>query len=249
MLSIKELNKLDGRSAREKHGVMVIEGQKVIDEAIKAGLVVQQLLATRRALGAYGAWITPLRAKLQITDIADHSAQRLANTATPSGLFAVVELPKPNWENFLTLPKLVAIDGVKDPGNLGTMLRTASWFGVKGVLLSRTGVDPYNSKVIRATMGSLFHQQLWVTDDLSDELTQLKEAGFQIIVTRPEGKPAPVEPAAKWCVVMGNESVGTSAEVDELADTTFTIPSFGKDTESLNVSVSFGIALHELTRV
>src|SRR5258708_14680775 len=125
-------------------------------------------------------------------------------------------------------------------------MRTADWFGAKGLIVSRESVDIYNDKVIRASMGSLFHLQLFVSDSLTEDLKKMKTAGFTLVVTRPETASS-FQPRKqqKICLILGNESLGTSEEVDSLAVFTYAIPKYG-DAESLNVAVSFGIILSQL---
>jgi RNA methyltransferase, TrmH family len=247
--SIKELSKLEKKHFRDEEGVFIVEGKKVLSEVKASELPIIQILATNSFLREHASFLAEQGINSRdITVIADHNAQRLTDSKTPQGVFAVVKKPETTLEDIKKHNFVVAFENVRDPGNLGTMLRTADWFGVTGVIVSDTGVDPYNSKVIRSTMGSLFHLDIYSSSDVASDLGELKkEVGFQIVVTRPEGSAAQKpDLARKTCVVMGNESTGTSSEVDQLADATYTIPKFGK-AESLNVSVSFGIVLNDLT--
>jgi TrmH family RNA methyltransferase len=245
--SMKELSKLERKHFRDEEGVFIAEGKKILSEVKQSGLPIIQILATSTFVKENGDFLAELGVQTRdITLIADHNAQRLTDAKTPQGIFAVIKKPEISLEDIQKQSFIVAFENVRDPGNLGTMIRTADWFGVTGVIVSDTGVDPYNSKVIRATMGSLFHLHIYSSPDMAGDLAELKEAGFQIVVTRPEGEKAhKPELAQKTCVVMGNESEGTTQEVDELADATYTIPKFGQ-AESLNVSVSFGIILNDL---
>jgi RNA methyltransferase, TrmH family len=244
--SIKEVSKLEKKHFRDEAGVFLVEGKKILSEVLKSELKVVQILATNTFLREHAEFLRDEGVNARdVTVIADHNAQRLTDAKTPQGLFAVVQKPEVSLENLEKHALIVAFENVRDPGNLGTMLRTADWFGVTGVIVSDEGVDPYNSKVIRATMGSLFHLDIYSSTDMAEDLAELKKFGFQIIVTRPEvGDTAP-QLKNKTCLVMGNESEGTSAGVDALADATFAIPKYGK-AESLNVSVSFGIILNDL---
>jgi len=247
MLSIKELTKLEKKSFRDETGVFLIEGKKIFQEARKAHLTMDQVLVTEKFMNENRDFFVPLGISYRdVIIISDHNADRLAGTATPTGLFAVVQKPNISLVDVQKASFVAVLEDIRDPGNLGTMIRTADWFGVKAIVISSTGVDAYNSKVIRATMGSLFHLTIYSSDDLVSDLTQLKTGGYRMIVTRPEGKtPLQSIEASKNCIIFGNESVGTSFEVDELADDVFTIPRYG-DAESLNVSVSFGITLNQL---
>ena len=138
----------------------------------------------------------------------------------------------------------VALDGVSDPGNVGTVVRTAAWFGVAAVLLGKRCADLLNPKTVRATMGGLFHVPVCRNVDLSDALTRLRKRGFTVTVAAADGSPVWLSWAAgPWSVlVLGNEARGVSGRLRGLADKTVAIARTGKG-ESLNVAVTAGIFL------
>ena len=252
-LSVKELDKLHRRSVREELGVFLAEGKKVIAEAVAAKYTVQQLLITDKFFREQRDFLTEKSLmSFPQTMIAEHTAQRLSATTTPPGIFAVITQPKVVWEDVARQPWLIAFDNVRDPGNLGTMLRTADWFGVKAVIVSREGVDPYHDKVLRGSMGSVFHLQTYLSDDLATDLAELKAQGTKLVTTQP--LPAPglqVETTAlksPCCLIFGNESVGISGDVQKLAQGVIQIPRYGQ-AESLNVAVSFGIVMSQVASV
>ena len=144
---------------------------------------------------------------------------------------------------------LLGLDNIRDPGNLGTMIRTADAAGADGVLLSNGCVELFNLKVIRSTMGSVFHLPVIENLDFSEVIPDLKEDGFKIIVSEVhEGKDyTEVDYPEKTCIVIGNEASGISKEILNLADERIKIPIFGK-AESLNASVAAGILLYEKVR-
>lgn len=247
MYSIKDLTKLEKKRFRDEEGVFLIEGKKIFSEAMKAHLKMIQILATDKFVRENRDFLQEHKLTYHdLTMINEHNAERLSDTTTPSGLFAVIKKPEMSLEKLAQHQTIAVLEDIKDPGNLGTMMRTADWFGIKAIMVSSTGVDLFNGKVIRATMGSFFHIDTFVSDYLPGDLEELKKLGFNIIVTRPEGKTELQSiKAKKTCVVFGNESVGTSDEVDALADEVFTIPKYGQ-AESLNVAISFGITFHQL---
>ncbi len=247
--SVKEISKLEKRSFRDQEGVFVVEGKKILSEALRAGAQLVQVLATEKFAGSNREFLQELRLPQgSLTIISEYNASRLAATETPSGLLAIVQKMTVNLEDALNHDRIAIFENVRDPGNLGTMLRTADWFGVKSVIISHEGVDMYNDKVLRATMGSLFHVSIYVSQNLVSDVQKIKTAGFSIMVTRPEAKTTLPSPAPKkLAMIIGNESLGTSSEIDTLADFTYAIPKFGQ-AESLNVAISFGIILYELTR-
>jgi TrmH family RNA methyltransferase len=159
----------------------------------------------------------------------------------------VISKPAADVATLATQKLVVVLENIRDPGNLGTMIRTADWFGASSVVCI-AGADPWGEKVVRSSMGSVFHLSLLSFERATTAIQTLKAAGFTIMVTRPEVKSnLTKEPAQKLALVMGNESTGTSEEVDAAADLTYSIPQFGK-AESLNVGVSLGITLHDLSK-
>jgi TrmH family RNA methyltransferase len=245
--SIKEISKLDSKSVRDQEGVFLVEGKKVLAEVYLAGLPVIQVLTTEKFLREQHEFLQLYKInRHDVTIISDQNALRITGTKTPQGVFAVVKKPETQLFDLLKYNFLVVLENIRDPGNLGTILRTADWFGVKGVIVSEDGADPYNDKVVRSAMGSLFHLDVYSSYSLVDDLQELKDAGFKLIATRPEA-PTTLQAAdlSKFALVMGNESLGTSAEVDGLADVTYSIPKYG-NAESLNVAVSFGIVTQKI---
>lgn len=249
-LPLKDLSKLNKKHFRDETGLFLIEGKKIFAEAKAAGAGIQQVLVTGKFLHEQSDFLqenglTPR----DITVIADHNAERLSETQTPPGIFAVVTKPEVSVDTLFEKNFVAAFENVRDPGNMGTMIRTADWFGVNGILTSETSVDAYNDKVLRGSMGSVFHLDVVSSLDFQSDIEELKAHGFTIVVTRPENadkKETSFIPkqGQKICLVLGNESLGTSAGIDQLADAFYSIPRLGK-AESLNVAVSFGIILHD----
>ncbi len=247
MLSIKDLIKLEKKRFRDEEGVFLIEGKKIFEEAQKAKLEMIQMMATDKFIRENQEYLKEHNVSFRdFVIINEHNAERLADTATPSGLFGVIKKPVVTLDKLTNSNMIAVLEDIRDPGNLGTMIRTADWFGITSIIVSSTGADIYNGKVIRATMGSIFHLNILTSTDLVQDLSELKKTGYKVIVTRPEGKTELQSiKATKSCIVFGNESLGTSNEIDELADEVFTIPKYG-DAESLNVGVAFGITCHQL---
>jgi len=142
---------------------------------------------------------------------------------------------------------ILALDNIKDPGNLGTMLRTADATGVPAVLLSQGSVELYNSKVVRTTMGSLFHLNPVNNLNFSQVIPELKNLGYRIVATSPQsGKRIDqIDFSDKICLLIGNEAFGLSEDILKLSDLKITLPIFGK-AESLNAAVACGIILYQI---
>ena len=146
--------------------------------------------------------------------------------------------------------RIIILDGISDPGNLGTILRTANWFGIKNVILSEECVDQFNSKVVRAGMGSHFNMNI-VRTDIVKYVTQLQSDNFKIIAAEIDTNNS-IENLKlsddKWALLMGNEAHGLSESILSLVDCKIKIPQLGK-IESLNVSVACGIFLYHISRI
>ena len=195
------------------------------------------------------AFLAQVLPAFRATIISDHHAELLTGTKTPTGVFAIIGKQEITLNDVKTKKLVAILENIRDPGNLGTMIRTADWFGVEAVIVSEDGADVYNDKVIRASMGSLFHFPIYSSAALVRDVEDLQVTGFQILVTQPEAKANHLAKLpAKLAIVMGNESIGTTAKLDHLANYTYAIPKFGH-AESLNVAVSFGIILNDLLQL
>jgi TrmH family RNA methyltransferase len=248
LISLKEATKLKKKSYRTELGAFLIEGKKIFLEAVASHLEVRQIWLTGSFQSQQREFLDQIQLRQYNFDlISDHHAQLLADTTTTPGFFALIGKPEHDL-NLLGQQKMVVVlENIRDPGNVGTMIRTADWFGAGGVICV-AGADPWGEKVIRSSMGSVFHLPIWSFDQIGMTLQTLKHANFTIMVTRPEAKSAvSTDPVQKLAVVMGNESTGTSVTADQTADITYSIPQFGQ-AESLNVGVSLGITLFDLSK-
>ena len=184
--------------------------------------------------------------RIPVLEISAKESEMLSDTVTSQGIFGVVNVTERKLEEVWALPAgslVVALERVSDPGNVGTIIRTCDWFGVDAVLLDKNTVELTNSKVTRATMGSMFHFPIYSEVDLSDILPQAKKRGFTIYATSPvETKNFPKSFAGKSFLIFGSEAQGVSPDVLREADKMVSIPKFGS-AESLNVAISCGVLL------
>ena len=174
-----------------------------------------------------------------------HVMAAVCDTHTPQGCAAVLRMQERSADG----KRLVVMDGVQDPGNVGTIIRTADAAGLDGVLMSSACADPFSPKVLRATMGSVFHLPIRVTDALAPELASLRENGYTVISSQLDGMsfydvPHPIE---RFALVIGNEGNGVTDAVKAEANLHLKLPMRGK-AESLNAAVAAGIMMYELTR-
>ncbi len=243
MFGLKIISKLNQKKYRSEYGCFIVEGKKGVLDAIASGKEIIELVMTRQ----FASFEEDFGENQEKLIVDDRDFARLAETVTPSGIAAVVRMPSYSLADLEKGKFIAVLEDIRDPGNLGTMIRTADWFGLDGILLLG-GADPYQSKVVRSSMGSIFHIPVVSSQNPVEDLSSLKKSGFEVVVTRPELAGAKQEKSKlgdKIALVFGNESQGTSREIDELADRSLSIPKYGQ-AESLNVAVSFGILISQL---
>lgn len=229
-----------------------VEGVRLIEEAIRSGLRFQAVFFSDTG-HAHAARLLPQIASqveaLLLPDDVFHSA---VNTESPQGVAALVKLRPQNFADVLeqipSAPLLLGVAGLQDPGNLGTIIRSAEAFGARAVLLGEKSVSHFNSKAVRASAGSLFRQPL-IRVKLAEIIPVLKQHGVRVLATSShKGKPlqeANFTGAAM--IVIGNEGAGVSQELLALADERITIP-HSAQVESLNAGIAASILLYEAAR-
>lgn len=229
---IKWVRSLLQKKHRDAEGVFVAEGQKCVNDLLSAFELV--LLATPDNA-------TP-------TEI-----EQMSSLRTPQGVIAVFRKPIPDTQ-YLSSDLMLALDGVQDPGNLGTIIRTCDWFGVHDILCSRDTADCYNPKVVQATMGALARVRLHYVD-LPEVLTELRQQGIPLYGTLLDGRNIydtnAIPNKYTGVIIMGNEGKGISEAVRSLITHPLRIPSYPPDaptSESLNVGIATAITLAEFRR-
>ena len=244
---------LQERKGRVSHGAFLAEGDRMAAEALQSGFPVEALLLRtdryRRMTEAPAedGMLSPgaLPADLPVYVLSDQAFAAVSDTRTPQGVAAVVRMrPRP-----LEGSRYVALDGVQDPGNVGTILRTADAAGLDGVILGPDCADVFSPKVLRATMGSIFRVGIRLTEDLAAELSGLRDRGWQVISSQLDGSPFYDRPdmGEKWALVIGNEGNGVSPAVRDTATHRLRLPMRG-GAESLNAAVAAGIMMYDLMR-
>ena len=226
---IKKIRSLREKKFRDESGLFVVEGEKLVQEALDSSFKVVRVL--RRE------------------EIGEAAMARISQLATPSPVLAVVERPAPAGSEALPDGLCLALDGIRDPGNLGTILRIADWFGAETVFLSEDCVEPFNPKVIQSSMGSLFRVR-FVTEDLPALCRRFRAAGRPVYGTFLDGRDLYREALrTDGLVVMGNEAAGIRPAVAEEVDARLLIPAFGRSgAESLNVAAATAVTLSEFRR-
>ena len=180
--------------------------------------------------------------------VTENVFNNITEVKNPQGILAVIE--RKNSENEINYNEdiIVALDGIQDPGNLGTILRTVDSIGLKQILVSKETADVYNPKVVRSTMGAIFRVKVIECEDLEKTLKEIKKHKYEIVVTSLQTNESIYDiEYNKKVIVIGNEANGVSKEIQEMADKKVKIPMLGK-TESLNASVATGVVLYEYVR-
>jgi len=228
---IKLIRSLSMKKFRDQSGLFVVEGEKMVSEALSSGLEVVNV------------W--------RRDEIGEQAMAKITSLSSPSPVLALVRQPR--REEFKTPVEglCIGLDAVRDPGNLGTIIRLADWFGVSAVYAGEGTVETFNPKVIQASMGSIFRVPV-IACELPEVCRAFAASGRQVAGTFLGGSDiysAPLEQDA--LLVMGNESEGIGSEVAAVVSARLTIPSFAKEgagAESLNVAVATAVCLSEFRR-
>lgn len=259
---IKYINNLQTKaSARRKEGVFVVEGIKIFlevpDELIVNIYVSESTIKdiTETKKGFNDSIYEKVRKKLNnhdFTVISDDIAKNISDTVTDQGMFVVVKQLEYVIDDYINIEEkqiFVILDGLNDPGNMGTIIRTAEGAGVSMILTNKECVDIYNPKVTRATMGSLFRVPVKNCENLVETIKYLKSKGIVMYGAHLNGKEYFADDALNEsvCIFIGNEARGLSEEISNEADKLIRIPMMGK-LESLNASVAAGILMYEARR-
>ena len=244
----KNTKKLKERKNRNKSSKYIIEGFRLVQEAFKANVDIDYLIVTEDAQGKIDQFLLDyITENIKIYKMNESLFKELVSTENPQGILAVINM------NIIPIDaggKLYLLcDKLQDPGNLGTIIRTAHAAGVQGIILTKGTVDIYNEKTIRSTMGSIFYIPIQYDDDNLSLVKNLKEDGFNLVVTSLDTDKDFFEEDLRGKVILtvGNEGNGISAEVLDLADTKVKIPMPG-NAESLNVAIATSVIMYEKVR-
>ena len=231
---------LKDRKGRKETGCFLVEGRKMVEEALDSAFPVDAILVDADRAAEFS-----LPGHIPVFTMPSHVLAAVCDTKTPQGIAAVVRMA----DMPLNGSRLVAMDGVQDPGNVGTIIRTADAAGFDGVLLSQQCADVFSPKVLRATMGSIFRMGIRVTDDLPGLLSQMVQEGASVLSSQLNGEPfyqrSPLN--ERFVLVIGSEGNGVTDEVKAVATHKVKLPMRG-GAESLNAAVAAGIMMYELTR-
>ena len=242
---IKLIKSLESKKFRKREGLFVAEGPKVVGDLLRAGYQPHSIFATPQCSLSN---IPCSTSNIQFSTITDDELHRISFLQHPQEVLAIFHIPTPQESDILPSDICLALDGVQDPGNVGTIIRIADWFGISHIFCSPDTADIYNPKVVQATMGSLAH----ISVTYCDLVPLLSKATVPIYGTLLDGQDIYQQPLSReGIIVMGNEGNGISSEVRQLVTHKLLIPNFNKNSEtaeSLNVAIATAITCSEFRR-
>jgi len=235
---IKHIQSLKQIKFRKEHGLFVAEGPKIVGELPVSDIKVEAVYALEE-------WIEHSKGKFEylkaeINQVSSKELERISNLSSPNQVLAVCRLPERDATEISDEDgSIIMLDGIRDPGNLGTIIRTADWFGVRHIVCSEDCVDAYNAKVVQSTMGSIARVKVFYTD-INDYLSRTT---MPVYATVMDGESIWDAKPSEGIYVIGNESKGIRPEVIRHATHKISIPASEGEAESLNAAVATGIIL------
>ncbi len=249
---IQLFRSLHRKKGRREHRLFLVEGADLIKEALREGWPLREIYLTHY----YGKEVEAGRELVRLADLAEvpcdfcsqSDMNRITDTQTPQGAAALAEITSlPDDEKSTSEVRLIC-EQVSDPGNLGTLIRTADWFGLTEILTGRGSVDPFNPKVVRSSAGSLFRVRVKTAEDLTGIIRGETESGRKLFAATLDGDllPSDLPVTGLRGLVLGQERRGVSPEIARLCAASVRIERRG-GAESLNLSIAAGILLHAIS--
>ena len=248
---VKDLRKALSQGEPTTEGYLAVEGVRMIEEAIRSGLRFQAIFFSEAGSGQATRLLPQIGSQVEILLLPDEVFVSAVSTESPQGVAALVKLRPHKFEELLESASdslLVVVGGIQDPGNLGTIIRSAEAFGARAVLLGEKTVSHFNPKAVRGSAGSIFREPL-LRVKLAESITALKQQGVRVLATSShKGKPLQeADFTGAAMMVVGNEGAGVPAEILSMANELVTIPHSPR-VESLNAGIAASILLYEAAR-
>lgn len=247
---IKFYQLLSIKKFRHEKKLFIAEGLRLISDGLNSNFFCDIFFVTDEFANQHKSLIKLASKKqIRIERIKNSDMQKICNTVNPQGAAAVFKMNEPELEKLNSGKIIIALENISDPGNLGTIIRTCDWFGITNIIANQGCADLYNPKVVRSTMGSIFHINFFQTDAFYTQLRDLRNTSFQIITADLNGKNIYDFCAAKKTIFcFCNEAFGPSEELKKISDEYITIPSKGK-AESLNVASAAAIIISHFSNL
>ncbi len=247
---IKHIRKLKDKKYRDESNEYVVEGVKLVEEAVKENAKIKQIIVCEDTTRTYEipTHIMLEIAKYECISVSDKIFNIITQVTNPQGIMAIIEKNAQDAQIDYSQDIIVVLDDVQDPGNLGTILRTVDSIGLNQIIVSKGTADAFNSKVVRSTMGAIFRIKIIEVENLAQVIKEMRKHHFKLMVTSLQTKNSIYDiDFNKKIIVIGNEANGVSKEIQDMADEKAKIPMLGR-TESLNASVAAGVVMYEYVR-
>ena len=247
---IKHIRKLKDKKYRDESNEYVVEGVKLVEEAVKENAKIKQIIVCEDTTRTYEipTHIMLEIARYECISVSNKIFNIITQVTNPQGIMAIIEKNAQNAKIDYTQDIIVVLDDVQDPGNLGTILRTVDSIGLNQIIVSKGTADAFNSKVVRSTMGAIFRIKIIEVENLAHAIKEMRKHHFKLMVTSLQTKNSIYDiDFYKKIIVIGNEANGVSKEIQDMADEKAKIPMLGR-TESLNASVAAGVVMYEYVR-
>lgn len=247
---IKNIKKLKEKKHRDITGMYMVEGVKLVEEAINEKVNIDSVVICEDCIkdNVFDKKLMYEIAKQNVIYVSSKVFSTITDVSNPQGILAVIKNNENNKGINYEEDIIVVLDGIQDPGNLGTILRTVDSANIKQIVVSENTADVFNPKVVRSTMGAIYRVNVVRSENLVDDLINMKQNGYDIVVTSLDTDNSVYDiDYMKKVIIIGNEANGVSEKVQKIADYKVKIPMLGK-TESLNASVAAGIMIYEYVR-
>jgi TrmH family RNA methyltransferase len=251
--TIKDIKALQQKKYRDGQELYFVEGIRFVNDAIENGQSISKAVISDKleSLNGGSELISTLSGVCSdIYKVPDKLFKEISDTQSPQGVLVVLKKQSEDFRKAVQNGKsIVILDSLQDPGNVGTIIRTADAAGVSAVLMTKGCVDLYSPKVLRSTMGSIFHLPIIENLDITETISNLKDNGYKVIASHLKGQNNYYDEdlTCKSAIIVGNEANGISDETAEMSDRLVRIPMPGK-AESLNASIAASIMIYELVR-
>jgi RNA methyltransferase, TrmH family len=239
------ISSLKLKKNREDHGLFLAEGVKIVNDILHSGIKVKQIFSSRNFQ------LSIFNYQIEVVRVKESELKKISSLSTPNEVVAVCEIPEYKLEFPALQHKLsLVLDTIQDPGNLGTIIRIADWFGIEHIICSPDTVEAYNPKVIQATMGSISRVKVHYRElatFLREAKIKMKEPKIYGAVLQGENMYRE-ELSSEGLLMMGNESKGISEELLSMATHRISIPNYGGGAESLNAAIATALICAEFRR-
>lgn len=247
---IKHIRKLKDKKYRDESNEYLVEGVKLVEEAVKENAKIKQIIVCEDTTRTYEipTHIMLEIARYECISVSNKIFNIITQVTNPQGIMAIIEKNAQDAQIDYSQDIIVVLDDVQDPGNLGTILRTVDSIGLNQIIVSKGTADAFNSKVVRSTMGAIFRIKIIEVENLAQAIKEMRKHHFKLMVTSLQTKNSIYDiDFYKKIIVIGNEANGVSKEIQDMADEKAKIPMLGR-TESLNASVAAGVVMYEYVR-